>query len=109
MRKLYLSLMLSGLLVGGAIAMPVEAADQPEQAARPDIVQTLYDLNLASTAERVQQRGAQMTKIQSFPFPPLPGQCEGYEASLGCTITFNDGQWCTQRCGFILEVCDCVR
>jgi len=109
MRKLYLLLMLSGLLIAGAIAMPLET-NQTEQAVRPDIVQTLHDLDLTSTAARIQdQRDARMTKIQSFPFPPFPGLCEGYEAPPGCTITFNDGQWCTQQCGLFLEVCDCVR
>lgn len=112
MLKTTIALMTTGLLAGAVYA------EAPSPVPTPDVA-TL------STAQLLQETGftqatpaiaeateSQIIQVQSFPFPPFGGQCEGYEPPAGCTVTFNNGSWCTMRCEpdtQILQICGCVR
>lgn len=97
----------------GALAAPVKDAGVTAATVEKQPVEGL----LREVGYSLQQRedgtiqlleagtNGQFNRRQGF---PTGGQCEGYQPQPGCVITYNDGDYCTERCGPILQVCGCV-
>lgn len=114
MLKTIIALMTTGVLAGAVYAEAPPPAPAPiPDAATLSTAQLLQETGFAQATPAIADAtDGQIILAQSFPFPPFGGQCDGYEPPAGCTVTFNNGSWCTMRCQpntQILQVCGCVR
>lgn len=76
----------------------------------PSVIELVEQLNYGDAMPQlmaVSTTGHSSGPQQSI--PDLPKTCEGYNPPSGCTVEFNNGIWCTERCGLILQVCACVQ
>lgn len=106
-------------LLGVAHASPGTDPVEPATDTKPTIQQLLnelgYDSILVDAKYEFGESGAESNAAYPFPFPlPFPGEryCENYTPPPGCTVQFNDGDFCTERCQpdeQILRVCSCSR
>ncbi len=110
MLKKIIALMTTGLLAGAAFA----GTPTPVESPATNVAQILQEAGYAQATPAIAEATeGRIIQAQSFPFPPWGGgQCEGYEPDPGCTVVFNDGEWCTERCEpntQILQICSCSR
>ena len=99
----------------GAVAAPATDAAVtaiPVEETKP-VAELLLDIGYslqprADGTMRVVASAASGQTSRDGPTLPGSGPCEGYEPLPGCVITYNDGEYCTEQCGPILQVCGCV-
>ena len=53
------------------------------------------------------QDGAERIVVLGSTKTQRGGPCEGYEPTPGCSITFNNGYYCTEKCGPFEFLCSC--